>query len=137
MLYWYATPDFAGRDTPGPVPETCYMAPLDTKSAVLQEGEHVLATEPLRYQRSSDSVSREIAGDTIVVPICRGVGDMDSVFTFNSLGTDLWKLLDQSRTEEELAVWVAEHFDVSFERARNDVRSFLDDLRTTGLISSN
>ncbi|HTF43251.1 MAG TPA: PqqD family protein, partial [Terriglobales bacterium] len=86
---------------------------------------------------SSDSVSREIAGDTIVVPICRGVGDMDSVFTFNSLGTDLWKLLDQSRTEEELAVWVAEHFDVSFERARNDVRSFLDDLRTTGLISSN
>ncbi|HMI53589.1 MAG TPA: PqqD family protein [Candidatus Saccharimonadales bacterium] len=112
------------------------MAPIDTNSAVVQDRDHPLPPAPLRYQRSSDSVSREIAGDTIVVPICRGVGDMDSVFTFNSLGTDLWKLLDQSRTEEELAVWVAEHFDVSFERARDDVRSFLDELRTTGLISS-
>jgi len=62
---------------------------------------------------------------------------MDSVFTFNSLGTDLWKLLDESRTEEELALWVADHFEVSPERALGDVKSFLEDLRATGLISSN
>jgi hypothetical protein len=113
------------------------MATINTKSAVLQNVDCPPVSQLLRYKRNSDTVSREIAGETIVVPICRGVGDMDSVFTFNSLGTDLWKLLDESRTEEELALWVADHFEVSPERALEDVRSFLDDLRTTGLISSN
>lgn len=113
------------------------MATTNTNAAVLQNANCSPVPQAPRYKRNSDTVSREIAGETIVVPICRGVGDMDSVFTFNSLGTDLWKLLDESRTEEELALWVADHFEVSPDRARVDVRSFLDDLRTTGLISSN
>lgn len=90
----------------------------------------------LRFERNSETVSREIAGETIVVPICRGVGDMDSVFTFNSLGTDLWKLLDKSHTELEMAHWVTEHFEVSPEQALADVRSFLEDLRHAGLVNA-
>jgi len=112
------------------------MGSLTTKVAEEQVLERPFVSQAPHYKRNSDTVSREIGGETIVVPICRGVGDMDSVFTFNSLGTDLWKLLDKSHTEEEMALWVTEHFEVSPERALADVRSFLEDLRNAGLVNS-
>jgi len=87
-----------------------------------------------RHVRSASIVSREIAGETIVVPICRGVGDLDSVYTFNATGTFLWRLLLEGRTEPELAGLVAGQFAVSEEQALADVRSFLADLREVGLV---
>jgi hypothetical protein len=80
-------------------------------------------------------VSREIAGDTIVVPICRGVGDMDFVYTFNALGTQLWALLAKSHTESELVEWVTEQYAVDQSQALEDVRNFLADLQAVGLIT--
>ena len=81
-------------------------------------------------------MSREIAGETVVVPICRGVGDLDFVYTFNPLGTQLWGLLEKSRTEPELVAWVTEQYDVDETQARADVRSFLADLQAVGLVTA-
>lgn len=91
-------------------------------------------TTPIRLVRSSSIVSREVAGETIVVPICRGVGDLDSVYTFNSVGKSLWSLLEQGRTAEELAGWVAKHFEVSAEQAATDVQRYLAELQEVGLV---
>ncbi len=124
------------RDTPLFFLEDCYMGSATTKSVEPLVLERSSVQESLRHARNRDTVSREIEGETIVVPICRGVGDMDSVFTFNALGSELWKLLEKSRTEEEMASWVAGHFEVSPERALADVQNFLNDLRSAGLISS-
>jgi hypothetical protein len=87
------------------------------------------------FLRAADVVSREIAGETVVVPVCRGVGDLDSIFTFNAVGTQLWSLLTERRTEAELTGFVAGKFAVSEEVAQQDVRSFLADLREAGLLS--
>jgi hypothetical protein len=84
--------------------------------------------------RNSSTVSREIAGETIVVPICAGVGDMEAVYTFNELGGQLWRLLEQSRAPEDLIAWVTENFDVDPDQAGSDVRNFLADLREIGLV---
>jgi hypothetical protein len=84
--------------------------------------------------RNSATVSREIAGETIVVPICAGVGDMEAVYTFNELGGQLWHLLEQSRAPEDLVTWVTQNFDVDPDRASSDVHSFLADLREIGLV---
>jgi hypothetical protein len=84
--------------------------------------------------RNSATVSREIAGETIVVPICAGVGDMEAVYTFNELGGQLWRLLEQSRAPEDLIAWVLENFDVQPAQATSDVHSFLADLREIGLV---
>jgi hypothetical protein len=91
-------------------------------------------TTPVRLTRSTSIVSREVAGETIVVPICRGVGDLDSVYTFNSVGKNLWHLLGQGRTAEELANWVATHYEVSAEQAAADVQSYLAELQEVGLV---
>jgi coenzyme PQQ synthesis protein D (PqqD) len=90
------------------------------------------ATNLLR--RSTEVVSREVGGETVVVPVCRGVGDLDSIYTFNALGTRLWTLLAENRTEEELAAFVAQHFAVSEETAQRDVQLFLRELQEAGLL---
>lgn len=86
--------------------------------------------------RSSALVSREVAGETVVVPICRGVGDLDSIYTFNGVGTHLWNLLAESRTADDLTAFVARRFAVSGVQAQNDVRNFLRELQGAGLVEA-
>lgn len=91
-------------------------------------------TTPVRLARNTAIVSREVAGETIVVPICRGVGDLDSVYTFNPVGKSLWQLLEHGSTAEELANWVAKHYEVDAKQAFADVQSYLAELQEIGLI---
>ena len=93
-----------------------------------------LNTTPVRHTRNTAIVSREVAGETIVVPICRGVGDLDSVYTFNPVGKGLWQLLEHGSTAEELANWVATHYEVDAKQALADVQSYLAELQEIGLI---
>jgi hypothetical protein len=93
-----------------------------------------VSTTPVRHTRNTAIVSREVAGETIVVPICRGVGDLDSVYTFNAVGRSLWHLLENGQTAEELANWVATHYEVDAKRAFADVQSYLLELQEIGLV---
>jgi hypothetical protein len=86
--------------------------------------------------RNSATVSREIAGETIVVPICAGVGDMEAVYTFNELGGQLWRLLEERRAPQDLITWVIQNFDVKPEQAASDIQRFLADLREIGLVQA-
>ena len=86
--------------------------------------------------RNPATVSRVIAGETLVVPICAGIGDMEAVYTFNGLGAQLWHSLVQSQTEEDLIELVKQNFDVTAEVAERDVRAFLADLKQTGLVAA-
>lgn len=91
-------------------------------------------TIEVRHVRNTAIVSRDVAGETIVVPICRGVGDLDSVYTFNPVGRSLWGLLEESRTTEELANWVVTNYPVEVEQAFADVQRYLAELQQIGLI---
>jgi coenzyme PQQ synthesis protein D (PqqD) len=87
-----------------------------------------------RHVQSVGMVSREIAGETLAVPVRKGIGDLDSVYTFNELGARLWLMLEQGRTTEELADWVRANYDVSAERAFADVARFVAELREERLV---
>jgi Coenzyme PQQ synthesis protein D (PqqD) len=86
------------------------------------------------FIRNPDLVSRDVAGETVVVPICRGVGDLDAIFTFNGVGSHLWRLLADGRTEAELSTFIAERFSIGANQAQSDVRNFLADLHEAGLV---
>jgi hypothetical protein len=88
------------------------------------------------FLRTSNAVSREIGGEAVVIPICRGVGDMEAVYTFNSLGSELWNLLERSYTEKDLVGWVTANYEVTSEQAHKDVTAFLDDLCQVGLVQT-
>jgi hypothetical protein len=62
------------------------------------------------------------------------VGDLDSVYTFNPVGRSLWGLLEKGQSTEELANWVAAHFDVDAKQALADVQGYLAELQEVGLV---
>jgi hypothetical protein len=90
----------------------------------------------VRHIREGAVVCREIAGETLAVPVRKGVGDLDSVYTFNELGSRLWLLLEQGRTTEELADWVRANYQATAEQAFADVARFVAELREERLVRS-
>ena len=87
-------------------------------------------------QKRDGFVSRTIAGDVIIVPVRGGVGDLDAIFTLNSVGATIWKLIDGVTSTERLAVAVAREYDVSEATARGDLGEFLQLLHAKGLIAA-
>lgn len=79
-------------------------------------------------------VKREIAGDTILVPVGQSVYESNGLFVLNELGSFLWDLLPGAEDEEALLQAVLAEYEVSQEVARADIREFLDNLRKLGII---
>jgi hypothetical protein len=91
----------------------------------------VLSQKVIKDQRS---VTREIAGETIIVPVRSGVGDLDSIYTLNEVGTAVWRLVDGRRTVGEIVTAIADQFDVTREQAERDTLEFIEALRSEGLV---
>jgi hypothetical protein len=81
-------------------------------------------------------VSREIGSELLVVPIRGGVGDLDAVFSFNGVGSDVWALIENERSMEQIVSWVVEHYEVSPPQVEKDLAEFLTELVDAGLATS-
>jgi len=88
----------------------------------------------LQYAKEADLVSREIAGETIIVPIRGRVGDLDSIYTLNEVGASIWNLLDGRTTVSQIVEAICQDFDVTVEEARKDALEFLETLKQANLI---
>jgi len=51
-----------------------------------------------RYQKDPAMVSRQIAGEVILVPIRKNVGDLESIYTLNDTAACAWALFDGQHT---------------------------------------
>ena len=79
-------------------------------------------------------VSRDIAGETIVVPVRGGVGDLNAIFTLNTVGATIWRLIDGATSLDGLASTVAAEYEVTPDDAARDVRAFVQLLTDKGLL---
>ena len=86
------------------------------------------------FVRSQSVVARVVAGETLLVPVDAKVGDLASAYSFNGTGSLIWKLLDAPRTVAELAMAVAEEYEVEVAQAERDVAEFVGEMTTAGLI---
>ena len=66
-------------------------------------------------------VKREIAGDTILVPVGKTVYDSNGLFVLNELGGFLWDRLEKAENEEELLQAVLNEYEVTEETAKKDL----------------
>jgi hypothetical protein len=80
-------------------------------------------------------VARRFGPETLLVPVCAGVGDLDNVYTLNAVGTTIWDLIAEPTPIEELAAAIAAEYDVDAGQARRDLDAFLEDLGRLGLVS--
>jgi hypothetical protein len=95
-----------------------------------------MSTCALTHKQADNLVTRQIAGETIIVPVGGGAGQLNAIFTLNPIGSTIWEMLGTATPEHAIIQSICERYEVEPEQARTDIAEFLDCLRTAGLICS-
>ncbi len=88
------------------------------------------------FRRQERVVAREIAGETLLVPLSDSRADMSHVFALNPVAAHIWQALDGATSVADIAAAVQRQFDVDPERAERDVLAFVGELAAADLLSS-
>ena len=86
------------------------------------------------YVRSQSVVSRVIAGETLIIPIRKGVGDLASIYSLNSVATAIWQAIQRPRDTEEIVSALEHEFDGERKVIEKDVTNFLSEMHSAGLV---
>ena len=86
------------------------------------------------YTRADDVIRRQIAGETLLVPIRGELALLDRIFALNPVAAFIWEQLDGRRSVGDIRQGVLEKFEVGPEAAEADIREFIDALRQANLI---
>ena len=86
------------------------------------------------YTKETNLVTRDIAGETIIVPVKSNVGDLDSIYTLNELGTLIWQLIDGKNSISQIIKSICDTYDVTPEIAEKDAIEFLSAMEERGLV---
>jgi len=86
------------------------------------------------FIKGKDLVTRSIDGETIIVPIKNKVGDLNSIYTLNEIGTMIWELIDGKKSVSKIVEAVDNTYEVKLEEVEKDTLEFLNSLEEAGLI---
>jgi hypothetical protein len=87
-----------------------------------------------RYRKSEDVIARQIAGETLLVPIRGDLAGMQRIFALGKVAEYIWQQLDAETTLEAIRDGVLANFDVGMEQAEADIGGFIAELLEAGLI---
>ena len=79
-------------------------------------------------------ILRNIAGDNLLVPV-RGLGDsFNGLITLNETGTFIYKQIEMEKDEGEIVMALMEEYNVTQEKATEDVEAFCDNFRRLNIL---
>lgn len=87
------------------------------------------------FIRNDSVVTREIVGETFLVPIKGELASMDKLFVLNPLATYIWVQFNGARDATTILQGIMNRFDIDVDTARNDCSQFIKDLMDAKLIS--
>ena len=87
------------------------------------------------YQQDPDMVSREIAGEVILVPIRSNVGDLESVYTLNETAALAWTLFDGSHSVNQILDQILSEYEVDEDGAERDLIELIQQLEEIGAVT--
>jgi hypothetical protein len=93
-----------------------------------------LETSPDLLVADTRIVVRRVGDETLLVPVSRGIGDLDSIYMLTDVGTTVWALLARPVTVATIVDAVCEDFDVARDVAAKDVDEFLSALLAKKLV---
>lgn len=77
---------------------------------------------------------REIAGQSVVVPLGARVVEFNGIMTLSESGAILWKKLEQDTSFEEMVDALLAEYDVDKDTAARDVGEFVACMKSNSLI---
>ena len=87
------------------------------------------------FVKDPNIVSRKIAGEVILVPIRKNVGDLESIYTLNEVAARIWELIDGKKKVRDIHKVIIDEFDVASEEAERDIKNLLKQLAKIGAIA--
>lgn len=85
-----------------------------------------------RQQRSM--VTREIAGEVLLVPVRGKLAQLQRIFVLNPVGAYIWSQLDGERDLAQVHQGLVERFEVAESQAEADLFEYLGALEDAGLV---
>jgi hypothetical protein len=77
---------------------------------------------------------REIAGETILVPVAGELARLQEFFVLDAVADFIWQRLDGATTIDDLVRQLVVEFDVDGDTARSDLLTFVAELEEAGLV---
>ena len=88
------------------------------------------------YVRSSSVVSRVIAGETLIVPVRGGVGDLASIYSLNEVASSIWNAIALPCSQDQIVERIEDEFAGERQQVEHDVQSFLTEMQSAGLVNA-
>jgi hypothetical protein len=88
------------------------------------------------YRRNDNFVFRRIEGETILVPIRANVGDLDCIYSLNSVGALVWEHLDGSQDLDAIKNRITAEYDVCDNDVQADLLSFINEMKTIAAVEA-
>lgn len=79
-------------------------------------------------------IKRQVADDTILVPVGQTVYSSNGLFILNEVGAFIWDRLPEAETAEDLCRAVLDEYEIDEKSAMQDVEEFLDSLRKLDIL---
>jgi hypothetical protein len=86
------------------------------------------------YERDPNVVSREVAGEQILVPIRKQTAGTAAIYVLNETGAHIWNRLDGQHTLAEIRDSLAEEYEVDHGTAETDLLEIVGHLKELGVI---
>ena len=83
---------------------------------------------------NGEFILREIAGDTILVPVGQTALKFNGIITLEPVGATIWKSLEAGLNFEEILTKILDTFEVERDRAETDLKEFLAQLEKQGFL---
>ena len=77
---------------------------------------------------------REIAGELLLVPVGKASLNFNQMLTLNEVGADIWRLIPEADSEEEIVTRLLQEYEVDPEVLRADVAEFIESVRKLGIL---
>ena len=82
----------------------------------------------------NDFIVKEISGSTVVIPVGNRVADFNGMLKLNETGVFLFNLLKNDTTIEALVYSLVNEYEVTKEKANEDVITFVNKLKEADII---
>ncbi len=80
-------------------------------------------------------MTRQIAGETLLIPIRSQVADMQNIFALDHDSAEyIWRQLDGKQNLQQIHRGIMDNFQVENHRSLSDLREFISQLLDAGII---
>ena len=83
---------------------------------------------------TQDVMMREIAGETVLIPVGELAMRFQGIMSLNETGVFLWERMQEDCTEDSLVQAILEEYDTTEACARKDVQAFIKQLQEQELL---